>query len=389
MYVDKCTANVNGKTYTRYLLRESKREGKKTIKTTILNITPWGERTCEAIRFALKNQNLQNQNLLRKSNIDSADFCTIIDKLHLTQEKPVGDVWLLHQMAMRNGVLAALGDSREGRLALWQVMARTLNQGSRLSAARFARVRETDFLRLGKFNENDLYKNLDWIATHQHQIEKSLYKKRYGNKPCRLFLYDVTSAYFEGIANELANFGYNRDKKRGKMQIVVGLLCDDDGIPIAVEVFEGNTSDTKTFHSQIRKVADRFHVEQVVFVGDRGMIKSMQQQELTAEGFCFITALTKPQIETLLDRGDLQLELFDEDVSEVVLDNGKRYILRRNACRAEEIAASRTSKLESLYEYVANKNEYLEKHPRAKLDIALKRVSERAVRLKIDKWVEY
>ena len=102
------------------------------------------------------------------------------------------------------------------------------------------------------------------------------------------------------------------------------LLCDDEGVPIAVEVFEGNTSDTKTFHSQIRKVADRFQVEQVVFVGDRGMIKSVQQQELTEEGFGFITALTKPQIRTLIDRGALQLELFDEDVSEVVLEDGRR-----------------------------------------------------------------
>ena len=216
-------------------------------------------------------------------------------------------------------------------------------------------MRETDFLRLGKFSENDLYKNLDWIAGHQHEIENTLYKRRHGSKPCRLFLYDVTSSYFEGVENELANYGYNRDKKRGKMQIVIGLLCDEEGVPLAVEVFEGNTGDVQTFHSQIRKVADRFHVKQVVFVGDRGMIKSAQQQELTEEGFGFITALTKPQIETLIHRGDIQLELFDEDVSEVALDNGKRYILRRNPVRAEEIAASRTSKLQSLRDFVAKK----------------------------------
>src|SRR5215469_12313792 len=172
------------------------------------------------------------------------------------------------------------------------------------------------------------------------------------------------------------------------MQIVIGLLCDDAGMPVSVEVFEGNTSDVKTFHSQIRKVADRFQVEQVVFVGDRGMIKSAQQKELTEEGFGFITALTKPQIEKLIDRGNLQLELFDEDVSEVVLDHGKRYILRRNPVRAAEIAASRTSKLQSLRGFMAKKNDYLQKHPRAKLDVALKHVNERATRLKINKWVE-
>jgi len=291
-------------------------------------------------------------------------------------------------MAMRNGMIAALGDSRQGRLALWQIMARIINQGSRLSAVRLAGKREADFLQLGTFSEEDLYKNLDWIAEHQHRIENALYKRRHGNKPCKLFLYDVTSSYFEGIENELANYGYNRDKKRGKMQIVVGLLCDDEGMPIAVEVFEGNTSDTKTFHSQIRKVADRFQVEQVVFVGDRGMIKSTQQQALTEENFGFITALTKPQIKTLIDRGALQLELFDENVSEVVLADGKRYVMRRNPIRTQEIAASRASKLQSLREFAEKKNEYLDKHPRAKLETALKRVQARAERLSISKWIE-
>ena len=335
MYVDKCTTRgTGGKTFTRYLLRESKRQGKQTIKTTILNITPWGEQTCEAIRFALKYQHR-----LSEIGIEPTDYRSMINDLQVMQEKPVGTVWLLHQMAMRNGLLGALGDSPQGRLALWQVMARVIDQGSRLSAVRLAREYETDFLRLGTFTENDLYKNLDWLAANQHRIENSLYKKRHGNRPCKLFLYDVTSSYFEGVENELANYGYNRDKKRGKMQIVVGLLCDEDGIPVSVEVFEGNTNDVKTLHSQVRKVADRFQVEQVVFVGDRGMIKSAQQQELTEEGFGFITALTKPQIKTLLAQGTVQLELFDEKISEVVLENGTRYVLRRNPVRAEEITA--------------------------------------------------
>jgi hypothetical protein len=383
MYVDKCTATQKGKTYTRYLLRESKREGKKTIKTTILNITPWGEQTCEAIRFALSHQHN-----LQELNIKPLDIRTLTAQLHLRQDKPIGDVWLLQQLAAKTGIVSALGDSQEARLALWQIIARTLDQGSRLSAVRLARSRETDFLRLGRFSEKDLYKNLDWLAENQSRIEKALYKKRHGTKPCKLFLYDVTSSYFEGIDNELANFGYNRDKKRGKMQIVVGLLCDETGLPVSVEVFEGNTSDVKTFHSQVRKVADRFQVEQVVFVGDRGMIKSAQQKELTEEGFGFITALTRAQIETLIDRGDVRLELFDENVNEVILENGKRYILRRNPVRAEEIAASRASKLRSLQDFVAKKNEYLRAHGKSRLEVALKHVRQRATTLKITPWVE-
>jgi transposase len=382
MYVDKCTVKTKDKTYTRYLLRESKREGKKTIKKTILNITDWGEQTCEAIRFVLGNKKR-----LKELGSNAFDLSKI-NNIQLKQDKPIGDTWLLHQMAKRNGLINALGDSQQGKLALWQVFARIINQGSRLSAVRLAKERETDFLQLGKFSEKELYKNLDWIAKHQHRIENALYKKRHGNKPCKLFLYDVTSAYFEGIDNELAEFGYNRDKKRGKMQIVIGLLCDDDGVPIAVEVFEGNTSDLKTFHSQIRKVADRFQAKEVVFVGDRGMIKSVQQEELTEENFGFITALTKPQIKKLIERDVVQLELFDEDVSEVILEDGKRYILRRNPTRADEIAESRTSKLSSLREFVAKKNEYLQSYPRARLETALKHVNARAARLKIDKWAE-
>jgi hypothetical protein len=381
MYVDKCNVNQNGRTYARYLLRESRRDGARTIKTTVLNITPWGEETCEAIRFALANKKR-----LHDLGIETIDM-RVINDLQLTQDKPVGDVWLLHQIATKMGIIDALGDSREGRLALWQVMARTLDQGSRLSAVRLAKERETDFLRLGDFTENDLYKNLDWIADNQSRIENSLYKKRHGNKPCKLFLYDVTSSYFEGVENELANYGYNRDKKRGKMQIVVGLLCDEAGLPVSIEVFEGNTNDVKTLHSQVRKVSERFQVEQVVFVGDRGMIKSAQQKELTEAGFDFITALTRPQIETLINRGDVQLDFFDENVNEIVMENGKRYILRRNPVRAEEIAASRAAKLRSLSDYVAKKNDYLGEHPKANPEIALKHVRQRAAALKIDGWV--
>ena len=243
-------------------------------------------------------------------------------------------------------------------------------------------------MRLDSFTEDDLYNNLDWIADNQNRIEKALYKRRYGNKPCKLFLYDVTSSYFEGIQNELAAFGYNRDGKRGKMQIVVGLLCADDGLPVAVEVFEGNTNDLKTFHSQVRKVADRFGGVEVVFVGDRGMIKSTQQKELTEENFRFITALTKAQIETLIDKDIVQIELFDEQINEVVMENGKRYILKRNPVRAEEIAASRKSKLQSLRDFATKKNEYLSSRPKASPEKALKHVQRRAITLKIDAWIK-
>jgi transposase len=128
-------------------------------------------------------------------------------------------------------------------------------------------------LGLEKFDEDDLYNNLDWPRKNQAGIEERLLKIS-GNPG--LFLYDVTSSYLEGTENELSAFGYNRDGKKGKRQIVIGLLCNETGAPLSIEVFTGNTQDSSTFASQIRKVTERFGTDEVAFVGDRGMIKSKQ-----------------------------------------------------------------------------------------------------------------
>ena len=163
-----------------------------------------------------------------------------------------------------------------------------------------------------------------------------------------MFLYDVTSTYLEGEQNAFAAFGYNRDRKSGKRQIVIGLLCDADGRPLSIELFAGNTSDVKTFSSQLSKAAARFGAERVTFVGDRGMIKAPQRAELGAAEFHYITAITKAQIDGLIEAGVLQMDLFEETLAEVEGKDGERYVLRRNPARAEELAASRQDKLTTL-----------------------------------------
>jgi transposase len=130
---------------------------------------------------------------------------------------------------------------------------------------------------------------------------------RRGAKPSRLFLYDVTSTYLEGRCNAYGAFGYNRDRKRGQLRIVLGLLTDAEGFPVSVEVFQGNTQDPKTVSSQIRKLVERFNARDVTRVRNRGMLKSLQVEELAGEGFHYLTAITKPQIDTLLKRGVLQI----------------------------------------------------------------------------------
>ncbi len=378
MYVDKCkTTTRSGKSYTRYLLRESYREGKKVKNRTLMNLTPFGEEACEAIRLAMKHKGSLKQLL--------DDVRT---KPEIRQGPSFGAVWLLAQVARELGIAKALGDNRQGKLALWQVLARTIAQGSRLSAVRLAGSHAVgEVLGLDRFDEDDLYENLDWLCENQTSIEKRLYKKRHGQKPCRLFLYDVTSSYFEGEQNELAAFGYNRDGKRGKRQIVLGLLCDDQGVPVAVEVFKGNTQDPKTFASQVQKATSAFRVSDVVFVGDRGMIKSTQRDTLGDHGFHYITAITKPQIETLLKQGQIQLTFFDEALFETTLDDGTRCVLRRNPIRADELAASRRDKRASVATLLEKQNEYLAGHARASVEVASRKVAEKVEKLRIGGWL--
>src|SRR5207244_5562734 len=213
---------------------------------------------------------------------------------------------------------------------LWQVMARGIDQGSRLSAVRLAMSHAAcDVLGIGTFDEDALYENLDWLAGAQAAIEDRLFAQRTKTKPVNLFLYDVTSSYLEGTHNALAAFGYNRDGKKGKMQIVIGLLCDEDGQPVSIAVFPGNTQDPQTFAAQVEKLKGRFGVTAITFVGDRGMLKSQQVEDLAQHGFHYITAITKPQIEKLLPTGTLPMDLFDQELAEVLTDEGLRYLLRR------------------------------------------------------------
>ncbi len=373
MYVDEATSQ--GK-YKRYLLRESYRENGKVKHRTIANISSCSPEEIQAIRLALRHKN------------NLADLVSIDESISLHQGLSVGAVWLLHDVARQLGITGALGCSRDGKLALWQVIARVIDQGSRLSAVRLAGYHAAcDILALEAFDEDDLYANLDWLCENQARIENRLFKVAAAPKKPGLYLYDVTSSYLEGVCNELGAFGYNRDGKKGKRQIVIGLLCNEKGRALSIEVFAGNTSDPATMASQVRKVAERFGGGAITFVGDRGMLKSAQIEDLVSRGFHYITAITKPQIEALLSAGTFQPALFDQELAEIEADDGVRYILRRNPLRAEEVRASRRDKLQSLRREVRKQNEYLTLHTLARVDVALRKINERRVKLKIDKWV--
>lgn len=377
MYLDTVTNTENGKSYTRYLLRESYREGGQVKKRTVAYLKGITDQEADAIRLALRHKG------------SLTDLGAINESVTIQQGRPVGAVWTLYQVAKELGIVAALGSSRDGQLALWQVLARVIEQGSRLSAVRLAGHHAAcDVLGIEEpFHEDHLYANLDWLCENQQRIEDRLFRRLYPEDQPELFLYDVTSTYLEGMQNELAAFGYNRDGKRGKKQLVIGLLCDGAGSPLSVEVFRGNTQDPQTFAAQVHKVVQRFGGQDVSFVGDRGMIKSQQVEDLLAAGFHYITAITKSQIGRLLGEGVIQMELFDTDVVEVAPDEGPRYVLRRNPLRAQELQACRQDKLASLRAHVADRNAYLRDHPRASVDTALRHLTSRSERLKVADWI--
>jgi Transposase DDE domain len=348
-----------------FLLRESFRQGGKVKNRTLANLSHWPPARLEALRRLLRGE------------FDQAAALSLAPQLG-----PVfGLLFVLKQVAEALGIGAALGRRRLAKLALFLVLARVAHQGSRLSAVRWAQEQAVaEVLGLAPFDEDDLYAALDSLATRQAAIEKALYQHYLQRRaqPPRLFLYDVTSSYLEGQQNELAAYGYNRDGKRGKLQIVIGLLADEAGEPLAGRVFEGNTADPSTVAEQIKIVQEQFGVPELVFVGDRGMVKSKGKQALSAAGLRYITALTDPQIRRLLSAGTLQLSLFTETVTEVE-GEGVRYILRRNPQEAEREQHRLEDKLAKLEARIAARNQQVREHPRCE---------PAAGQRKIQAWVE-
>jgi transposase len=380
MYIDISFTRSRGNVYRRVLLRTSYREGKKVKHKTIANLSQESEETIEAIKVALKNKGDINKLLT-----------AIADAPKLTKGLSIGAVYVLLEVAKRLSITASLGNTREGKLALWQICARVITQGSRLSAVRLSAEHAIfDLLKLETFHEDDLYENLDWLSENQSDIEKKLFKAKQASsqKLFNLFLYDVTSSYAEGDQNGYSNFGYNRDKKRGKKQIVIGLLTDCEGDPISVQVFEGNTADNTTVVEQVDKIYEQFGVNDIIFVGDRGMIKGPQIRAF-GEKCKYITAVTKTQMKTLIKKNTIKLEDFSENLKEITDEKeGLRYVLRRNPIRVAEIASQRRSKLQYLEKKILKENAYLREHSKAKPETAAKKMRDYVTTLGIEKWAK-
>ena len=320
------------------LLRESYRDGGKVKKRTLLNLSDWPADRIAGFKMLLKG-----------GTVIPAEQQAIT----ITRSLPHGHVAAALGTARKIGLDRLLGpDGNRCRdLVLGMVISRLLEPGSKLAAARAlspdtASSSLGQQLGLGIVDEDELYTALDWLAVRQPVIEIALAKNHLTGGT--LVLYDVSSSYLEGRCCPLAKYGYNRDRKRGKLQIVYGLLCAADGCPIAIEVFEGSTADPMTLTSQVTKLKERFGLNHVVLVGDRGMITQARiTEDLTTAGLDWITALRAPAIRALRDAGALQMSLFDErDIASITSPDfpGERLIV----CRNRALAAERARKREDL-----------------------------------------
>jgi hypothetical protein len=360
----------NRKSRPAILLRESYREGGKVCTRTIANLTNWPPERIVAMERLVKGE--------------FDDWSG-----EMTSGEIFGVLFALKQLADQVGITRVLGSAAESRLNLFLILARIAHGGSRLSAVRWAKQHTVaDVLALEEFDEDDLYAALDWLASQQERIERELYQayvKAQGQPPV-LVLYDVTSSYFEGECNELGQYGYNRDGKRGKQQIVIGLLTAEDGEPLAVRVFEGNTADPTTVASQITILKEQFGIAEVVMVGDRGMIKAKGKAALSAQGFRYITALTDAQVRTFLKEGVLQTDLFDAHLCEVEHDD-KRLIVRRNETVRVREGRRREDKLAQLQAKIADRNAFVKNSRRASAATGLAALQRWAKRHKLAAFV--
>jgi len=383
MYVSRVVSKgKNRKSYTSILLRESFRLGSKVKSRTLAVLTKLPPHLVDLISKALESP-----------EVNSLDRLALNSKgaLRLRCGPSFGAVWTVDQIAQRLGIDKALGVTHEADLGYWQVLSRVLRPAvSLLGMVRLASGCAAALVLnwTHSFTEDHLYRNGGWLVGRQSIIQRRLWERRpEAGQTGQLFLYDVTSSYLEGLHNVLGDWGYNRDRKKGKQQLVVGLLADAQGEPCAVQVYQGNTSDLNTFADQVRTVQKNFGCQGVTLVRDRGMIRSKQMAQATSAGFHFITALSKPQIEKLLKKGVFQMELFDEEVSEVAGPDSKRYVLRRNPVRAEELAANRQAKKQSVLQRLARANKYLKEHRRAAPGTQQRRLAAYLSKLKVNPWL--
>ncbi len=331
------------------LLRESYRDAGKVKNRTLANLSDWSPDRIQALQQVLRG----------KATVSFR----LEEAFDIIRTRPHGHVAAVLGALRRCGLDKLLSPkaARVRELCLAMIVERVIDPQSKLATAR-ALSSETlnstlgELLNLETVDQDDLYSAMDWLLQRQPHVEHALANRHLSNG-C-LVLYDVSSTYFEGRKCPLAKLGHSRDGKKDKLQIVFGLLTAEEGCPVAVEVFEGNTADPRTLAPQLQKLRERFALQRIVLVGDRGMITDARiREELAeAEGIDWITALRAPAIHRLVESKALQLSLFDKkDLAEISSPDfpGERLIVCKNPLLAEERGRKRRELLEATEKQLA------------------------------------
>ena len=320
------------------LLRESYREAGKVKNRTLANLSSWPEAKVEALSRVLKGQ---------------PPTAAAEGTFEITRSLPHGHVAAVLGMLRRLGLEELIDPepSRHRDLVAAMTVAQVIDPGSKLAIARGLRDATAssslgEVLGAGGCDEDDLYAAMDYLRSRQQRVEDALAARHLPGGT--LVLYDVSSAAFEGRTCPLGAVGHPKDGVRGRLQIVYGLLTSPQGIPVAIEVFKGNTGDPVTVAAQVEKVKDRFGITKVVLVGDRGMLTAARlREDVRPAQLDWITALRAPQVKKLVRDGALQLTLFDvQDLAEITSPDfpGERLV----ACMNPFLEAERARKRESL-----------------------------------------
>ena len=332
-HVVTTTRKYKGQVYRTHLLRRSYRDGGTVRNETLGNLSHLPEPLIEMIRRSLQGET----------------FVPLAQAFEITRSRPHGHVQAVATAMQRLGLasLIASQSCRERDLVLAMIASRIVAPDTKLATTRWWHTSTlADDFGVADANEDDLYAAMDWLRERQDAIQKKLAARHLSAGA--LVLYDLSSSYFEGSCCPLARLGYSRDGRKGTLQVNYGLLTDARGCPLAVSVHEGNVADSLTLLPELRRLREDFGIEQLVMVGDRGMISSKAIEEMReTEGVGWISALKSASIRALVEQGQLQLGLFDErNLLELSSPDfpGERLV----ACRNPELAKLRTHKREAL-----------------------------------------
>jgi len=324
--------HYKGTEYKTTLLRRSYRENGKVRNETVGNLSHLDEWMIDGLRAMLAGRRLVD----------------LDDEFEIVRSLPHGHVaavlGVLRELDLER--LLSRERSRERDLCVAMIVQQVLKPGSKLAhTRRYGQSTLGEELELGEVTEAELLSAMDWLLERQERIEKTLARRHLADDG--FVLYDLSSSYVEGRCCPLAKLGYSRDNVKGKLQITYGLTCSPDGRPVAIGVHEGNITDQQTLPTAVHAVTERFGIEHVVVVGDRGMLTQAHANTLTEQGIEFITALKAVQVCALVESGELQLSLFDEqNLAEIASQHypGERLVV----CRNPAVAAQRARKRESM-----------------------------------------